>query len=428
MNQRDITLTREELYDEVWELSVSGVAKKYEVDYANLLRICKESDIPIPPQQYWFNKNTGKETRKEPLPESQIEIVNLVAKKIKPKGMELEVEQVKESVNVEVEKIDVTSKKYKDNLLFLESTERAKIISEAENITIETEKKNFSRKISSYRKQVEEWNKKDIKGPFAKRAPESYMKSRPPFLAGVISEETLPRALRIIETLGEIIEKHGGELTDDLSFKIRGESVSLKVYEYQDRIDHVLTKDEKYKLLEYEDNKKRGRYAYMPSLAKYDYIFNGRLNVSINKGKTFRDSKTSSIEEQLDTLLIELYEQSEANRLDRLAVEERERIYKEEKEKERLFMKKRDEVIEATIELKNYSLDYDMACKIRAFIEAVKCKHDNSEEISEWVEWANKKADWFDPTIAREDEHLGTRTHGRDEEYKQLKKSRSYWG
>lgn len=428
MNQKDITLTREELYDEVWELSVSGVAKKYDVNYANLLRICKECDIPIPPQQYWFNKNTGKETRKEPLPKSQIEIVNLVAKKIKSKEIELEIEQVKESVNIEGEKPEITSKKYKDNLLFLESTERAKIINEAENITIDTEKKHFNKKISSYRKKVEEWNKKDRKEPFAKRAPESYLSSSPPFLAGVISSDTLPRVFRIIETLGENIEKHGGELTDDLSFKIRGESVSLRIHEYQDRIDHVLTKDEKYKILEYEDSKKRGRYAYMPNLAKYDYIFNGRLNVSINKGKTFRDSKTSSIEDQLDTILIELYEQSESNRLDRLAAEERERIYKEEKEKERLFIEKRDEVIEATIELKNYALDYDMACKIRAFIEAVKCRHDNSEEISEWVDWANKKADWFDPTIAREDEYLGTRNHGRDEEHKQLKKSRSYWG
>lgn len=144
-------------------------------------------------------------------------------------------------------------------------------------------------------------------------------------------------------------------------------------------------------------------------------------------GKTFKDSKTNTIENSLDLILIELYEQSEVNRLERLSAEERERIRELERERERLFTERKNDEIEATIEHKNCALDYDTACKIRAFIEVVKSNEVKSEEQIEWIEWASKKAEWYDPTVAYEDEYLGIRDHDKDEEYKQLKKSYKYW-
>lgn len=40
------------------------------------------------------------------------------------------------------------------------------------------------------------------------------------------------------------------------------------------------------------------------------------------------------------------------------------------------------------------------------------------EDISEWQEWANAKADWYDPTISREDELLGKRDHAKAKDEK----------
>lgn len=69
-----------------------------------------------------------------------------------------------------------------------------------------------------------------------------------------------------------------------------------------------------------------------------------------------------------------------------------------------------------------------MACKIKAYIEALELRADLSDETtSEWIDWAKKKADWFDPIIAREDELFGQREHEKSEEQKVLKKSRNYW-
>ena len=37
----------EQLYNEIWEISVSGVAKKYNVAYAVLLKLCKETIVSL---------------------------------------------------------------------------------------------------------------------------------------------------------------------------------------------------------------------------------------------------------------------------------------------------------------------------------------------------------------------------------------------
>jgi hypothetical protein len=51
----------------------------------------------------------------------------------------------------------------------------------------------------------------------------------------------------------------------------------------------------------------------------------------------------------------------------------------------------------------------------------------DSKKKEDRIEWAKKKADWHDPSIAYEDEFLGVRDHGRDEEYKKLMNSYGYW-
>lgn len=69
-----------------------------------------------------------------------------------------------------------------------------------------------------------------------------------------------------------------------------------------------------------------------------------------------------------------------------------------------------------------------MACKIRAYVKAVEATCGQGgldDETAAWVEWAKKKSDWFDPTVAREDEDFGIREHELESERKILKER--YW-
>lgn len=42
-----IKLTRQQIYDDIWKLSVAGVARKYNLQYARLIKSCREADIPF---------------------------------------------------------------------------------------------------------------------------------------------------------------------------------------------------------------------------------------------------------------------------------------------------------------------------------------------------------------------------------------------
>ena len=60
-----VKLTRKQLYDEIWALSVAGVARKYNLNYGKLIATCKAENVPFPSSGYWTRKNMGKDVSNE---------------------------------------------------------------------------------------------------------------------------------------------------------------------------------------------------------------------------------------------------------------------------------------------------------------------------------------------------------------------------
>ena len=54
------TIDRKTLYEEIWSLSATKVAEKYDLSYTRLLKACRENDIPIPPPGYSTKLACGK--------------------------------------------------------------------------------------------------------------------------------------------------------------------------------------------------------------------------------------------------------------------------------------------------------------------------------------------------------------------------------
>lgn len=56
------------------------------------------------------------------------------------------------------------------------------------------------------------------------------------------------------------------------------------------------------------------------------------------------------------------------------------------------------------------SIRWQKATNLRNYIEAIKINalknNSISEELQNWIIWANKKADWYDPQIEDEDKLL----------------------
>lgn len=68
----NMTFSRQQLYDEIWSISTSRVAKKYSIPYDKLKKACKDANIPTPTQSYWSSLSIGKEVEKESLPPSEV--------------------------------------------------------------------------------------------------------------------------------------------------------------------------------------------------------------------------------------------------------------------------------------------------------------------------------------------------------------------
>lgn len=405
--QRNI-YSREKLYKEVWAKPVVDVAVQYGVSDVAIHKICKSLNVPVPPRGYWAKLRAGEKLKKTPLPATKgvTEIIGA---------------RTFEGVKVS----DASSQP----LAFMTESERQKILLAAKQIKMPAENAQLHKKIAVYKSVVKEWNKNDTKPEGAKRGFKNYTNC-PPFLAGVISSETLPRVYRILDALFRQVESLGGYVNEDLSLQIRNEYVQLEVSEAQDEIKHAITKKEAQELLVYEDAKRRHSWVSEPQIRKYDYIFNGRLRISIRQHRHFRDTDKVTVESRLGDMLIALYEESEAVRIEREAREEAARKKEEEARLREERRNRYNNEVERTIALENAALDYETACRIRAYVKAVETLSNQSglgDATLAWVDWAKKKADWFDPTIARDDELFGKREHEKSEDQKALEKVGRYW-
>ncbi|WP_228101049.1 hypothetical protein [Paenibacillus donghaensis] len=389
---------RELLYNEIWLDPVTEIAKRYAVSDVAIRKVCQSLDIPMPPVGYWAKLRAGKAVTRTPLP-----ITNKPTKKTGVRTGTYSTPPLE-----------------KETLSFLNEEDRSVVLSIATQIRLPDEIAKMHPTIIAHRKAVIEWKKKQKEQE--SRGYNRRGMDTPLFLADTVSEEALPRVLHIFDALIKAMEPLECSLTSDLKFIVNRETVSVSVTEAKDEIKHIPTKEENIKLLKYEEDKRRHSWASKPKIRKYEYVYNGRITVSVNSSKSFRDCKSYVIEDRLGDLMISLYEASDILRQEREAREEAERKRQEEERRKENCRQRVNEEVDKTLMLGNLSEDYDVACKIRRYIAAVEASGNLDPKTLEWIEWAKTKADWYDPTIAREDEFFGKRDHQRNADQKKLER------
>ena len=128
------TFSREELYEEIWEISAKQVALKYDLSYSDLLKKCKEFEIPIPKGSYWYRKNTGKDLSEliVPLPKNGVNEVNIDRKSLKNNRIKHAKHKEESSEDKDTVKLDTTS--IRSSLSFLEDDKIERIIEAVSNL------------------------------------------------------------------------------------------------------------------------------------------------------------------------------------------------------------------------------------------------------------------------------------------------------
>lgn len=447
MTKSTMTLSRQQLYDEIWQMSVAGVARKYNLNYAKLIAKCREANILFPPSGYWTRKNMGKDVSGEvvALPPSDNENVELLlagvksekkkkvisdaeelhsdmeeglkkaASSMEEKGKETGNEDQAVPVKETVEKSGAD-----DTVLpFLDSAEKKRVLQAASELRIR-DKKRLHEQLIKYRKSMTEWKQKEAQNQRGYQR-----RNRPddePAFFNEISPESQQRAFLILDALFCAVEELGGKVNADLSMRVMADTVRIRIAEGQDKVKHELTKQEARALVEYNDRVKRNGWASKPQIRKYDSIYNGKLRIIFDNGEYIRDTGKEKLEDRLGDLFVRLYENSEEARIQRERLEEERRKREEEARRQAEIQKRKEDEVRRTRELLNQAEDYRIACEIRQYIAAVARQKDITPETAAWIEWANRKADWYDPIVAAEDEYLGRREHSKPKEEKDLDK------
>ena len=169
MTKRTMTLSRQQLYDEIWQMSVSGVARKYNLNYSKLIAKCREANIPFPPSGYWTRKSMGKDVSGEVvvLPPSDNSNVELLLAEVKLEKTAITEEKVKETWGADIavpETKTIEESDIDDAVLpFLDIAEKKRVLQVASELSIR-DKKRLHEQLIKYRNSITEWKRKEKEG------------------------------------------------------------------------------------------------------------------------------------------------------------------------------------------------------------------------------------------------------------------------
>jgi hypothetical protein len=71
MEIKSISISRKDLYEQVWATPMSRLAARYGMSDVGLAKICKKNKIPRPPRGYWAMRQFGNAPRRTPLPNKE---------------------------------------------------------------------------------------------------------------------------------------------------------------------------------------------------------------------------------------------------------------------------------------------------------------------------------------------------------------------
>ena len=131
-------------------------------------------------------------------------------------------------------------------LSFLNEEERLKVLNAANSLVI-SNKKKLHEQLIKYKNSIIDWKQKEKEAQSRHYYNSRYNKpDNEPTFFNEMSNDIKPRA----------IEKLGGKINEDLSIKIKNDTVRFRLCEGQTKVKHELTKQEAVELVEYNDKLK----------------------------------------------------------------------------------------------------------------------------------------------------------------------------
>lgn len=372
-----IKLNRRNLYDLVWSTPMTSLAKKYLISDSGLRKICVKMDIPLPKAGHWEKLKAGKEVEITELP-TNYNGTTEISLDLRKEGEEsLKGKQSPE----EVLKDEIESDASLNIVVPDTLTKPHKLIAETKNAHINNENRH-SKNFTGY-----------LRSPLSISA----------------TKLNYSRALRIMDTFIKAMEQRGHVFqikNDSAHLLIYGEEFAISIREKNNRIPKPKT----------------------GSWQEYDYIPSGILVFSVRisyHNIEWADGRLP-LEKQLSKIVA---------KIEIKGAEERDMHLRWEKEREiqaeldRIKRAKEQEIENELVKFKSLKKKAKLwreASEIRAYLGSLEEKATKeqglTDELKDWLKWAYKKVDWYDPNVEAQDPLM----EGVDKENLTFKKSGYY--
>jgi hypothetical protein len=372
-----IDLSREELYEKVWQVPLRKLAPELGMSDRGLGKVCIRLEIPLPGIGFWRKVELGHKVKKEALPAPSETCQRYASFRIEEKESE---EPIKDDPLV-VQAITRETKP-ENKIQVPETIPRLHALAKS---TLAALRSGYTDKYGRLHASGE----------------------------GVVtvtcSKMLAPRVARLLHVLIRELEKRGQGITlKRYYYKYSYSSSEVKTYIEYAGEDIEITVMEKGTQIKHPSTAKKGEYDRGPT---YERISTGQLVLKVenahwyNGRQSWSDKASKLLEEQLNTIMIDLAKIAVHLRRKREEEEKKEREEERQKlEAEQLRQRQLEE--QKRIEhLEGLYSQWIKAKQIREFIALAEKLPINTVSVGmekqEWLDWAMGYADRLDPLVLR---------------------------
>lgn len=355
-------ISRKELYDLVWSTPLLRLSKKYAISDTGLKKVCVKMNIPLPKAGHWVKVRLNKSVKIKKLPEKYVgksEIKLFLRDEDDPviKGLPSPyVTLLREIIDKESDKLIVP--------------------------------KRLSKPCSLIVPVIKAFNNKERYYNKGRLLRASYFD-----LNINVSPKQYARVLRFMDTFIKVMINRGHSFYNNhcLTYVvINGEDIQIRVTEKLNRVP-------------IPGNTGWQRYEYSPTgILMFSCVANDNTT-------TWMDSK-AMLEEQLPKIIARLEIIGKRLKDKRMVIEaywaverEKQRI---REEKQKRIDKERSDFKKLLKTVNRWHVAVDLRNYINKVEDYAKKSNTYSDDLKNWISWARKKTDWYDPLMGGNDEFL----------------------
>ncbi|MGJ3417949.1 hypothetical protein AAZR19_17575 [Bacillus sp. Je.9.29.b] len=369
-----LSISRKDLYDEIWSVGMTKAAKKLDIPYEKLKKACVNHDIPLPTQSYWSKVYMGNEKPSQPeLPNAKDSVV-ITIKKAKKQQVKLAPKKIVKSTK-QKEKQEPPPLKTNHGKLSEQEKSYFSYFKQDEDSLIDIYNNlKINKTLSSKpHKAIVEYSKKT----------QSYREDKLRIKSA--SGKIFPEVLSFVDSLFKALEKTGARIIpkyDETEVILKDKYTVTLNFKLPCRKINLSPEDERYS-----------------TYHTFEYEIKGIINVEVGyklswyswgrSEKNINQTKRMTTEDLLRKVFVYIFSLPEKIDEEEAAYLIREKKRLKEEEEGLILKEKRDNEYTKTQQLINNSLNYFYSKLVQEYVAA------EIEEDSDEYRWAKEKANWI---------------------------------